>query len=217
MQSRRPSLTEDQSHSGSVIPFVFGYLLLLGFPFLIANRSSAQTLFSDNFDSYPTPVTVTNIGNTNGYNLKFSASLGPLDFKAIFGFDYSTVSYPTNIPSAPHSSGTTKGLYLTANKDAIGAVAAINLYPIGKSFTGNYMLQFDLWMNYALTSSTEHSLFGINHSGLFTNQITVEGSDGIFFAMDGDGGASATATTARDFSVLQGGGSPLAPILLITN
>jgi hexosaminidase len=176
----------------------------------------AQTLFSDNFDSYGSPVTVTNTGTTNGYNLKFSAALGPQDFKTVFGFDYSAVTYPTNIPSAPHSLGTSKALYLTVNKDSIGGVAAINLYPVAQSFGGNYMLQFDLWMNYARLATTEHVLFGINHSGLLTNQITREGSDGLFFAVDGDGGASSTSTSARDYSVLQGGGTPLPPVLLTT-
>jgi hexosaminidase len=176
----------------------------------------AQTLFSDNFDSYGSPVTVTNVGATNGYNLKFSAALGPPDFKAIFGFDYSAVTYPTNIPPAPHSAGTSKGLYLTVNKDSIGAVAAVNLYPIGQSFSGNFAVQFDLWMNYALAATTEHSMFGINHSGTFTNRVTAEGSDGLFFVMSGDGGSSGGATSARDYSVVQGGGAPLAPLLLTT-
>src|SRR5262249_39932014 len=76
---------------------------------------------------------------------------------------------------------------------------------------------FDLWINFANVSSTEHTMFGINHSGNVANQITVENSDGIFFAMDGDGGASSTATSARDYSVLQGGGPALPPLLLITN
>jgi hexosaminidase len=186
--------------------------------FLVATASSinAQTLFSDNFDSYAIPVTVTNAVTTNGYVIRTTAAFGPQDFKAIFGFDYSTISYPTNIPSAPHAAGTKKALYLTANKDGIGAVAAVNLYPTNQSFSGNYMLQFDLWMNYGKVSSTEHVLFGINHSGLFTNQITIEGSDGMFFAVDGDGGASATSASARDYSVLQAGGPSLAPVLLTT-
>jgi hexosaminidase len=194
---------------------------LLGLAFLASytflSTSAAQPLFSDNFDSLASPIVVTNSGTTNGYNLKFSAALGPEDFKAIFGFDYSTVTYPTNIPPAPHSSGTTKGLYLTVNKDSIAAVAAVNLYPTGQSFSGNFMLQFDLWMNYGKTSTTEHSLFGINHSGLFTNQVTMQGSDGLFFAVSADGGCSASSATARDYSVFQGGGTPLAPTLLTTN
>ena len=182
----------------------------------IASAVEAQPLFSDNFDSLAAPIVTTNTGVTNGYNLKFNAVAGPVDFKAIFGFDYSTVTYPTNVPSAPHSSGTTKGLYLTANKDSIGSVAAVNLYPVGQSFSGNYMLQFDLWINYGRTATTEHTLFGINHSGQFTNQITMEGSDGLFFAVDGDGGSSSTSATARDYSMFQGGGTPLAPTLLTT-
>src|SRR5438067_6398711 len=94
------------------------FALALAFAWLVTVVSTGrtQTLFSDNFDSFVSPVTVTNSGTTNGYNIKFSAALGPQDFKAIFGFDYSAVSYPTNIPFAPHSSGTSKGLYLTANK-----------------------------------------------------------------------------------------------------
>src|SRR6476646_2671032 len=87
----------------------------------IGLSAPAQTLFSDNFDSYSSPVTVTNAGPTNGYNVLSSVAYGPTDFTAIFGFYYSTVTYPTNIVSAPHSSGTKKGLYLTANKDSIGA------------------------------------------------------------------------------------------------
>jgi hexosaminidase len=171
-------------------------------------------LFSDDFDSYPSPILVTNVGAINGYNLKFSAPGGAVDCKAIFGFDYSTVSYPTNIPSAPHSAGTTKGLYLTVNKDFVGAVAALNLYPVGQSFSGNYSLQFDLWLNYGRVATTEHTLFGVNHSGQFTNQAVIQGSDGLMFAIDGDGGASSASTTARDFAVFQGGGTPLPPVQL---
>src|SRR5436305_12556098 len=79
---------------------------------MINSIAGAQPLFSDNFDSLGSPIIATNTGATYWYNLKFSAVAGPVDFKVIFGFDYSTVNYPTNIPSAPHSSGTSKGLYL---------------------------------------------------------------------------------------------------------
>src|SRR6476620_11523582 len=119
-----------------------GFFLVMFFAILgwLATPADAQILFSDNFDSYGSPSIVTNTTATNGYNLKFSAALGPQDFKAIFGFDYSAVTYPTNIPSAPHSTGTSKGLYLAVNKDSIGAVAAINLYPIGQAFSGNFAM-----------------------------------------------------------------------------
>lgn len=168
--------------------------------------------YSNNFDSFIPPVTVTNVGTTNGFKFFFNAAAGPLDFKAIFGFDYAAVTYPTNIPSAPNSGGTTRGLYLTVNKDANGQISAVNLYPTNNVLAGNYALKFDVWMNWAnLGSSTEHLLFGINHSGNITNRISLAPSDGLFFAIGADGNVSASATTLRDYSVFRGGtnGSPV--------
>ena len=178
----------------------------------------AQVLFSDNFDSFSSPSTITSGGSANGYSIRFSAVSGPEDFTATFGFDYSTVSFPVSIPPAPHSTGgTTKGLYLTANKaDTTGVAAAVNLYPLNQLFSGNYSLKFDVWMQPGFFATTEHALFGINHSGAVTNQIGKAGSDGLLFGMDGDGGASPTASTLRDFVVLQGRGAN-TPFLMLTN
>lgn len=172
--------------------------------------------FGDTFDSYATPVTVTNLGTTNGYKIFFNGLLSPLDFKAIFGFDYSTVSFPTTIPSAPHSTGnTTKGLYLTVNKDATGQISAVNLYPTNNALAGNFALKFDLWMNWAnLGSSTEHILFGINHSANVTNRIGLATSDGLFFAISADGNVLATGTTLRDYAVFHGGGANAIPVFM---
>ena len=172
--------------------------------------------FLDDFDSFSVPNILTNPATTNGYKLFFGATSGGYDFKAIFGFDYSTVTFPTNIPSAPHSVGnTTKGLYLTANKaDATAAAAAINLYPVGLNYTNNFALKFDLWMNWGQTATTEHVLFGFNCSGNITNRVTQLTSDGIWFAMDGDGGCSPASASIRDYSVFHGGGSGNAPVLM---
>src|ERR1051326_4656537 len=94
----------------------------------ISPSCPAQVLFSDDFESFGSPITVTSPGTANGYNILFGAASGPTDFTAVFGFDYSTVVYPTTIPSAPNSTGgTTKGLFLTVNKDAPAAAAAVNL------------------------------------------------------------------------------------------
>src|SRR5262245_35673701 len=83
---------------------------------------SAQQLFADDFEDLIAPSVVTNSGFANGYSILFTASAGPEDFTAIFSFDYSAVTYPTRIPSAPHSrNGTTHGLFLTVNKDGSGA------------------------------------------------------------------------------------------------
>ena len=184
---------------------------------VVTSSAAFLTLgFADDFDSYATPVVVTNPATTNGYKIFYSAASGGADFKAIFGFDYSTVTSPTIIPPAPNSSGTTKGLYVTVNKfDANAAAAAVNFYPIGTVFTNNFSLKFDLWINWTnLATSTEHALFGIDHSGNVTNRIGQATSDGIFFAMDGDGGVSATSGTIRDYSVFLGEGAGLAPLLL---
>ncbi len=171
--------------------------------------------FSDDFDNYATPVIVTSPTTTNGYKIFFGAASGGYDFKAVFGFDYSTVTYPTNIPPAPYSSGTTKGLYLTANKsDATAAAAAINLYPVGENYGNNFALKFDLWLNWGTAATTEHVLFGINCSGDWTNRVAQTTSDGIWFAMDGDGGCSASSSSVRDYSIFQGGGSGVIPMLM---
>jgi photosystem II stability/assembly factor-like uncharacterized protein len=175
--------------------------------------------FTDDFDGYISPVTVTNIGTTNGYKIFFNAASGGLDFKAIFGFNYSTVTYPTNIISAPNSvGGSTKGLYLTVNKDATSAAAAVNFYPTNQTLSGNYSLKFDVWMNWANGAvSTESLLFGINHSGNVTNQVSLATSDGLFFAMNAEGGSTSSSGTLRDFSAFRGGGAGAAPILMLTN
>ena len=178
----------------------------------------AQILFSDNFDSYSTPSTVIATATTNGYKIVFGPSTSAVDFKAVFGFDYSTVTTPTPIPSAPNSTGgTTKGLLLTVNKDATGAAAAVNLYPTNAVFSGNFALKFDMWINWQVpATSTEHALFGINHTGNVTNRVAQTGSDGLFFAVDGDGGVGPTSTASRDYSVFRGGGTA-APVLMLTN
>ncbi|MSU58407.1 MAG: hypothetical protein EXS35_09545 [Pedosphaera sp.] len=175
--------------------------------------------FSDDFDSYGSPSIVTTATTTNGYKIFFRAASGGMDFKAVFGFNYATVTYPTIIPPAPHSlGGTTKGLYLTVNKDTTAAAAAVNLYPVGQFNAGNFALKFDLWINYRdPLTSTEHALFGINHSGNVTNRIGQTPSDGLFFAVEGEADSSPTSTTLRDFSVFRGGGTGAIPFLMTTN
>jgi hypothetical protein len=104
---------------------------------------------------------------------------------------------------------------LTVNKDANGQIAAVNLYPTGQVASGNFALKFDMWLNWSnINTSTEHALFGINHSGNVTNRVGLTTSDGLFFAVDGEGGSTASSTTLRDYSVFRGGGSGAIPVLL---
>jgi photosystem II stability/assembly factor-like uncharacterized protein len=174
--------------------------------------------YSSDFDGFSAPVTVTDVGTTNGFNILFDNLPEAPDFTAIFGFDYSQVTFPTNIPPAPHNTGHfNRGLYLTVNKN-YGFAAAVNLYPTNQVFAGNYALKFDVWINLVNTpGTTEHVMFGINHSGTITNRVGVAGSDGLFFEFDGDGGVSASATAERDFSVFRGSGAGIPFLALPAN
>jgi hypothetical protein len=176
------------------------------------------TFFRDDFDSYNSPVLVTNAAITNGYKIFYGANSGTPNFSAVFGFDYSTVNIPFLIPPAPNTTnGTSKGLLLTVNKGATGNIAALNLYPTNQTFSNNFAFKFDLWINWSnAATATEHALFGINHSGAVTNRVEQLTSDGLFFAIAGDGGATTTSLLARDFSVFRGGGNS-APFLMLTN
>ena len=79
------------------------------------------------------------------------------------------------------------------------STAAVNIYPKGQSFSGNFALKFDLWLNYPggagginSTGSTEFAIFGLNHLGTQVNWVpaTASSSDGVWFGMDGEGGTS---------------------------
>lgn len=162
-------------------------------------------LFSDDFET----------NSADEWNLFYDQSSGPADYTANFAFDYGATPYTFNgvtalIPPAPNSAdGSTRGLCLTVNNnDTIAATAAVNLYPKGFSVSNNFALKFDLWINYPggagginSTGSTQFAQFGINHAGTNINWIpaTATASDGLWFALDGEGGTSA------DFRAYVGG------------
>lgn len=175
-------------------------LILLGLAAIACAHHSAQaqtTLFSDNFDT-----------DTSASWSSFDGYQSVPDSKVIFAFDYSTNRVTINgttvtIPPAPNGGG--KGLYVAVNKnDETAEIAAVSLYPTGKSFSGDYALRFDMWMNYngpayGGTGSTEFSTFGINHVGDKVNWSdanaggvgnVTSASDGVWFAVTGEGGAA---------------------------
>jgi hypothetical protein len=148
-----------------------------------ADSPPETVLFQDNF----------NTDSSGNWTLAFADTNSPSgsggDYTAIFGYDYSG----QNIPAAPHSGGDTHGLFLTVNKDATPGAAALNLYPIGQSFSGNFALKFDMFLDMISgNTSTEYALFGINHSGTKTNWWRSGGVpagwtfDGIFYAVETD-------------------------------
>jgi hypothetical protein len=124
-------------------------------------------LFSDNFDT----------DSSAAWKILFG-SLDPdsQDYSATFAFDYGQQGF--GLPPAPHSTnGTTLGLLVTVNKlDALAEAAGVNLYPIGKDFSGNYALRFDMYlMQNAGVGTTENAMFGINHDTTHTNWYSNSG------------------------------------------
>jgi hypothetical protein len=151
-------------------------------------------------DEYPpvTPVFVDNFNDaasSNNWGLMFWSSNDIPDYTVDWAFDYSALG----IPPAPASAGLdTLGVRVTVNKTEgtpTGA-AAVNLYPTNRTFSGDYALRFDLYLQYNTPATTEHALAGINHSGLITNRISqsatnsVREADGIFIAIENDGSAN---------------------------
>jgi hypothetical protein len=127
------------------------------------------------------------------------------DTRITFAYNYSGYG----IPSAPNSTGgTTKGVKFEANV-SLGAVAALNISPIGQSFIGNYRLHYDLWMNAngpfpaGGTGSTQHHTSGLGTAGNRV-QWNTGTADGVWFATDGEGQATDTSATLPDWRVYVG-------------
>ncbi len=156
-------------------------LLMAGLGLALCGASaSAQIAFSENFDVDPTANWTVN-------------TLGPGISDANFFFDYSTVG----IPSAPNSGGTTRGLRLRANQLVAANTfpAGVSVSPIGQSFSGDYTLRFDMWLNFngpapgGGSGSTQITGAGIGTAGT-SSQIAGGVIDSINFGSSGEGGSS---------------------------
>ncbi len=151
------------------------------------------TMFADNFDA-----------NTAA-NWTYNTSSG--DNAATFNFNYAGLG----IPSAPSTTnGTTLGLQMQANL-SLGVTNALSLSPSGQSFSGDYRLRFDAWINVNGTfpgggsGSTELLTAGIGTSGTRTEWIGRNSTaDGFYFSVNGDGGSGDTATTTADYNAYIG-------------
>ena len=114
-----------------------------------ANTAPETVLFSDNF----------NTDSSANWTLY---ATDPSDYTAQFAYDYSSQS----IPPAPHSSGDTHGLFLTVNKDATGAAAAVNLYRIIEEGLTNVRQHSGATeANVVLTDTMDHLLAVITDNG----------------------------------------------------
>ena len=147
-----------------------------------------------------TPVFADNFDVNSSANWKLNQSSAS-NTRLAFAYDYSGYG----IPSAPNSvGGTTKGVKFEVNFTGAG-VAALNISPIGQKFGGNYRLHYDMWINAngpfpaGGTGSSQLLTAGLGTSG---NQVQWNAgtSDGVFFAIDGEGQASDTAPDIRAYA-----------------
>jgi len=143
---------------------------------LVLTSANAQ-LFSENFDL--------------DHTANWTVNGGPSDEMANFFFDYGTVG----IPSAPNSGGTTLGLKMYANHTD-GVFGGFSVSPNGQSFTGDYELRLDMWLNFngpapaGGSGSTQIGGMGIGTTGT-SPQWPGGTQDSIWFAATGEGGSSA--------------------------
>jgi hypothetical protein len=138
------------------------------------------------------------------WNFLWDSADGVPDYTVNWAYDYGAIPYTFNgatflIPPAPNTAdGSTRGVKFTVN-DTNGMNAAVNIYPRGQSFSGNFALKFDMWINYpggaygtGASGTTEYALCGIDHLGAEINWDATNppATDGQWFAVDGEGGST---------------------------
>jgi hypothetical protein len=184
---------------------------------VVGSGSATTTIVDD--DCPPESVLFGDDLNANSsanWVLKFGANNNVADYAVDWAFDYSTIG----IPPAPTSGGAdSTGLRVTVNKnDLVLSSAGINLYPAGQTFSGDFALRFDVYINIGNSNGTEHTVAGINHSGLKTNRvsqtpanpISTAGADGIWFAIE------AGAANLRDYAAYTSTNAATVPALIST-
>jgi len=130
-----------------------------------------------------------------------------------FGYDYSANGI-AEAPNTPTGATAQKGLFIMLNKGTTGALNGVNIFAANAgsmiTFSGDYKLTFDMWMNVpsTLTNTTEQALFGINSDGVGTNTrtgSTQTGADGVWYHLANEGGYGSTSTTknSRDYVAYQ--------------
>lgn len=145
------------------------------------------------------------------------------DWLATHAWDYSPYGIPLS-PNAPVG-GETRGLRMDINVST-GEEHYIKLTPNGQNFSGNYVLKFDLWLNFNGSlgnpenpseaaggwGSTEYAIFGVGTDSTTVHQwspLSLSEGVGGWFAMPGDGGSTFDYRAfANSVSLAAGEGSP---------
>ncbi len=155
----------------------------------------------------------------------FGANNGLDDKQVLFAFDLTTDPLNSGIPTPPIGVNTVLKLSVNKDEPTAGGAAGVNLYPIGKNFSGDFALRFDMYLQQNVpTSTTEFATFGINHSGTKTNwnrqsatnvanvNSLPKDSDGLWFSVISDASASAPG----DYALFTGTNAASAPTLIKT-
>jgi hypothetical protein len=141
--------------------------------------SWAAIVFEDNFDSGLS-------------SLNWGTNTSSFDAFADYAYDYSFIG----VPSAPNSNGTTIGMRFVVNQTA-GVFQGISASPFNQTFTGDFTIRFDLWINFigpfpaGGNGSTQMASFGWGTSGTTVQWAGEKHS--VMFAGSSDGG------TAQDY------------------
>ena len=182
-----------------------------------ANAGTYAVTIANSYGMVTSPPTVFRV-TTNAYPILFSDALtndtssnwnlfyGTTDFTTNWAYDFSDIAYTWNgsaffIPASPtFDTNSARGLRLTVNNTA-AVINGINVFPKNQVFSNNFALLFDMWINYpggangsGASGTTEYMISGINHTGTEVDwaatNVNVPSTDGIWFAIDGEGGAS---------------------------
>lgn len=137
--------------------------------------------------------------------------------EAVFNFDYSNYGIPL-----PAGATQARAMRLRANiNSAAAAVQGVTVSPTGVALTGDYTITSHVWLNtFGVFSATGTNgsgttqFFGVGSgytSGVnYRAGATTGGGSGTWFAVDSEGGFSATSTTIRDYSAFTGSGAVAA-------
>jgi hypothetical protein len=148
----------------------------------VQNSAYATPMFAADFET----------DQTANWTVNTSHAAGSV---ADFFFDYSTYG----IPSAPNSAtGSTRGLRMEANLpgfNGTGIFSGLSVSPNGQSFTGDFTIRFDAWLNSigpfpaGGSGSTQVTGFGYGTAGA-TAQWAGGVQDSVHFGATAEGGSS---------------------------
>jgi hypothetical protein len=185
-------------------------LLSLAVALVFTCAASAAPLYSQNF----------NVDDTANWTVLPSTAANATDVIADFFYDYSAIG----VPPAPNGTGT-RGLKMTVN-NTTGVFGGVTTSPTGQSFSGDYVLSFDMWQNYAGplgpggNGTTQFTQYGIGTAGAGTQWIGSASKDSVTFGTTLDGGSASdfrAYSSAANTSYAAGNAVYVAPAGAINN